>query len=96
MNIRADHIQAILANPFYAITIAPQLVEDHEPDMSVTEWVQANTQLMRDMGADRWLAQVVAFLQSGDTSLLADPRMNPCHAVSITPSFREDHEPFVS
>jgi|GEM_PF-1134699 len=96
MNIRAEHIHAILANPFYAITVAPHLVEEHKLEMSDEQWVQANARLVQDMGAEPWLSQVLAFLQNGDVSLLADPRMNPVHAVNIASIFREDHEPFVS
>ena len=96
MNIRAEHIQAILANPFYAMTVAPQLVQEHALEMSDEQWVQTNAHLMQDMGAEQWLAQVLAFLQSGDVSRLSDPRMNPCHAVNIAPIFRETHEPMVS
>lgn len=93
MNIRAEHIQAMLANPLYAITVAPQLVADHEVDMTTEQWVQANVRLVQDMGAEQWLMQALAFLQSGDGSLLADPRMNPSNAVNIATIFREDHEP---
>ena len=96
MNIRVEHIQAILANPFYAITVAPQLVQEHPLDMSDEQWMQSNALLVQDMGADQWLAQVLDFLQNGDVSLLADPRMNPRHAVNIAPIFAQDHEPMMS
>jgi len=93
MNIRAEHIQAILANPFYAITVTPQLVEEHAMDMSDEQWIQTNARLVQDMKAEAWLAQVLAFLQSGDASSLADPCMNPCHAVNIAPIFAQEHAP---
>ena len=96
MNIRAEHIQAILANPFYAMTVAPQLVQEHALEMSDEQWVQTNAHLMQDMGAEQWLAQVLAFLQSGDVSRLSDPRMNPCHAVIMAPIFCDEHVPIVS
>ena len=96
MNIRVEHIQAILANPFYAITVAPHLVEEHKLEISDEQWVQTNARLVQDLGAEAWLAQALAFLQSGDVLGLSDPRMNPCHAVNIASIFREDHEPFVS
>ena len=49
MNMRAEHIQAILANPFYAITVAPQLVEEHVLEMSDEQWVQINARLVQSM-----------------------------------------------
>ena len=52
--------------------------------------------LVQDIRAELWLAQVLAFLQSGDVSLLADPHINPCHAVNIATIFAQDHEPMVN
>ena len=48
-----DNLQRIIINPFYAITIAPQLTQEHQPPMGEAEWVQANASLMREMGAKR-------------------------------------------
>ena len=48
-----DNLQRIIINPFYAITIAPQLTQEHQPPMGEVEWVQANASLMREMGAKR-------------------------------------------
>jgi hypothetical protein len=50
-----DNLQRIIINPFYAITVAPQLTQEHEPSMGEAEWVQANASLMREMGSERWL-----------------------------------------
>ena len=60
-----DNVQRIIINPFYAITVAPQLTEEHEPPMSEAEWVQANASLMGEMGAERWLRQLLDVL-NGD------------------------------
>ena len=37
-----DSLQRIIINPFYAITVAESLTEEHEPSMGEAEWVQAN------------------------------------------------------
>ena len=50
-----DNLQRIIINPFYAITVAQSLTEEHDPAMSEAEWVQANAFLMREMGSERWL-----------------------------------------
>ena len=34
-----DSLQRIIINPFYAITVAPQLTREHEPPMGEAEWV---------------------------------------------------------
>jgi hypothetical protein len=60
-----DNLQRIIINPFYAITVAPQLTEEHEPPLSEAEWVQANASLMREMGGERWLRQLLDVL-NGD------------------------------
>lgn len=60
-----DNLQRIIMNPFYAITVDPQLIQEHEPPMGETEWVQANVSLMGEMGAERWLKQLLDVL-NGD------------------------------
>ena len=60
-----DSLQRIIINPFYTITVATQLTEEHEPLMGEGEWVQANASLMREMGAERWLRQLLDVL-NGD------------------------------
>ena len=60
-----DNLQRIIINPFYAITVATQLTQEHEPPMGEAEWVQANASLMREMGSERWLRQLLDVL-NGD------------------------------
>ena len=60
-----DNLQRIIINPFYAITIARSLTEEHDPAMSEAEWVQANASLIREMGSERWLRQLLDVL-NGD------------------------------
>ncbi len=36
-----DNLQRIIINPFYAITVAPQLTQEHEPPIDEAEWAQA-------------------------------------------------------
>ena len=57
-----DNLQRIIINPFYAITVAPQLTKEHEPPMSEAEWVQANASLIKEMGSGRWLRQLLGVL----------------------------------
>jgi hypothetical protein len=60
-----DNLQRIIINPFYAITFAPQLTEEHEPPMGEAEWVRTNASLMGEMGSERWLRQLLDVL-TGD------------------------------
>ena len=57
-----DSLRRIIINPFYAITVAPQLTEEHEPAMDETEWVRTNATLIGEMGAASWLRQLLDVL----------------------------------
>jgi hypothetical protein len=65
LHFTQDNLQRIIINPFYAITIARSLTEEHDPAMSEAEWVRANASLMREMGSERWLRQLLDVL-NGD------------------------------
>ena len=58
-----DSLRRIIINPFYAITLATQLTEDHVPAMDETEWVRTNASLMGEMGAAIWLRQMLDVLE---------------------------------
>jgi len=88
-----DNLQRIIINPFYAITVAPQLTEEHEPPMSEARWVQVNASLMREMGSERWLRQLLDVLE-GKVSAPDQP-INPSQAVNIDPLFAAEHPPLI-
>jgi hypothetical protein len=78
-----DNIQRIVINPFYAITVAPQLTQEHEPSMGEAEWVQANASLMREMGCELWLRQLLDML-NGDMVTAGEVGLVPPGARSVT------------
>ena len=88
-----DNLQRIIINPFYAITVAPQLTQEHEPPMSEAEWVQANAFLMREMGTERWLRHLLDVLE-GKAGAAEEP-INPSQAVNIDPLFAAEHPPLI-
>jgi hypothetical protein len=88
-----DNLQRIIINPFYAITVAPQLTEEHEPAMGEAEWVQANASLMREMGSARWLRQLLDVLES--KSGAPEGPISPSQAVNIDPLFAAAHPPLI-
>jgi hypothetical protein len=88
-----DNLQRIIINPFYAITVAPQLTEEHEPAMGEAEWVQANASLMREMGIERWLRQLLDLLE-GKIAAPEQP-INPFWAINIDPLFAAEHPPLI-
>jgi hypothetical protein len=54
-----DSLRRIIINPFYAITVASQLTEEHEPAMDEAEWVRTNATLIGEIGAASWLLDVL-------------------------------------
>jgi hypothetical protein len=83
------NVQRIIINPFYAITVASQLTEEHEPLMGEAEWVAANASLMGEIGAERWLRQLLDVLEG--KSEAPDGLVNPYRAVNIDPLFATAH-----
>lgn len=58
-----DSLRRIITSPFYAITLAPRLTEEHEPLMDETERVRTNVILIGEMGAASWLRQLLDALE---------------------------------
>src|SRR5258708_8382963 len=90
---REDNLQRIIINPFYAITVGTQLTEEHEPPMGEAEWVQTNASLMREMGSERWLRQLLDVLEGKVGA--PDQPINPSQAVNIDPVFAAEHPPLI-
>jgi hypothetical protein len=88
-----DNLQRIIINPFYAITVAPQLTEEHETPMGGAEWVQANASLMKEIGSEPWLKQLLDVLE-GKVGAPEGP-LDPSKAVNIDPLFAAEHPPLI-
>jgi hypothetical protein len=88
-----DNLQRIIINPFYAITVAPQLTEEHEPPIGEAEWVRANASLMGEMGSERWLRQLLDVLEGKVAA--PDQLINPAQAVNIDQLFAAEHPPLI-
>ncbi len=59
----------------------------------LAEWVQANASLMREMGSERWLRQLLDMLE-GKVGAPEQP-INPSRAVNIDPVFAAEHPPLI-
>jgi hypothetical protein len=88
-----DSLRRIIINPFYAITVAPQLTEEHEPAMDETEWVRTNATLIGEMGAAGWLRQLLDMLES--KAGVPQGPINPFQAINIDPLFAIEHPPLI-
>jgi hypothetical protein len=87
--VTAEHIQSILINPFYAIQVASELIETHEPSMCDEEWITGNSALIQEMGAEQWLVSLLDVLQGNTLHEL----VNPYLAINIDPMFAVEHPP---
>lgn len=89
--IKPEHIQGIIMNPFYAIIIAPEFVEEHIPFMSDEEWVKVNASLIQEIGAEKWLTQLLDVLE-GSTAAEKEG-INPFNAINIDSMYAAEHPP---
>src|SRR5690242_20660900 len=88
-----DSLQRIIINPFYAITVAESLTEEHEPSMGEAEWVLANASLMEEMGNEWWLRQLLDVLECKAPA--PEGLIDPSQAINIDPLFAVAHPPLI-
>lgn len=56
-------VSAMLTNPFYAIQIAPELVEPHEPMVTEDQWIAANVAMLDELGPEPYLRNLLSVLK---------------------------------
>jgi len=66
----ADHedwargdVASMVANPFYAVNIDEQLALPHEPLISEDDWVRANVGLIKELGPEAYLRNLLSILK---------------------------------
>jgi hypothetical protein len=69
-------------NPFNVINIDPKNAIEHPPIVTRELWIQVNTKLIEEMGANEWLKQLLDVLvgdivTSGNFGLTMPSRSNP-------------------
>jgi len=62
MSQEADMV-ALLVNPVYAIEIDEDLLFEHEPLVTEDQWVGANIELIKQVGAETWLRELLSVLK---------------------------------
>jgi hypothetical protein len=93
MEWNEETVARIAIDPFSTITVAPQLIIEHEPVMSADEWIRANVALIRDIGTEAWLTQVLYALEGKKST---NDLIHPYHVVNIAPRYAVKHDPLVS
>ena len=56
-------ITGMIANPFYAITIHEGLTLPHEPMISEDDWIEANVNLINELGPEPYLRNLLSVLK---------------------------------
>lgn len=56
-------VARIAVNPFYAINIDQGLALPHEPMISEDDWIQANAGLIRELGPEQYLRNLLSVLK---------------------------------
>ena len=65
-NFSEKELTRIFVNPFYAITIHPSLSMKHPYLVSEAKWIKANTMTIKEMGAKKWLENLLDVLKRGN------------------------------
>jgi hypothetical protein len=92
-NFTEDSLQRIIINPFYAISLATPLTQEHEPPLGEDEWVRVNVSLIEGMGGEQWLRQLLDVLEGKVDA--AEQQINPFLAINIDPLFAIPHPPLI-
>ena len=88
-----EDIERILVDPFSSLTIASELIKEHDPSITTDTWIQVNAALIQDIGAQAMLEQVANVLEGKGTM---DTPINPYSVINIDPRFAIEHEPIIS
>ena len=56
-------MQAALINPYYAIDLDGRLFEPHPHTIDESSWVEANKQLLKELGPDAYLRRLLDVLK---------------------------------
>jgi hypothetical protein len=68
-----DDIMGMLINPIYAVSIDPDLLGQHEAIVSKEQWIEANQQLINEVGAKEWPKRLLAVLEGTYPTIPQDP-----------------------
>jgi len=61
--ITVEELELIFSNPFYCITIEPTMCMEHPPMVTEEEWIQAGVNLIKEIGAEKYLTRLLQNLK---------------------------------
>jgi hypothetical protein len=63
---RAKYDGHDILNPMLVVNVSDGLEGEHEPLVTRELWIQANEKMIKEMGPERWLWQLLEVLETGD------------------------------
>jgi hypothetical protein len=67
-------VTGIVANPVYAINIAPVLAKPHPALISEQAWIAANVKLIEDLGPEAYLRNLLSILKGNYPTAPREPK----------------------
>lgn len=58
-----QQVQDALINPYYAVDLDDRLFEQHPHTIDETDWIEANKQLLKELGPDAYLGRLLDVLK---------------------------------
>jgi len=77
----------VIANPFYAITIDDGLTLPHEPMISEDDWIEANVNLISELGPKAYLRNLLSILKGRATNVCAFRGLTVGHVIAADGSW---------
>jgi hypothetical protein len=56
-------LEKILQNPFYCMTVDKMFTQEHPYIVTKSQWIEANVKLINEIGAEKWLRNLIAVLE---------------------------------
>jgi len=85
----------ILINPYCAVVVSDYIFKSPgTPPLAKEDWVLANSKLIGDIGASKWLEELLSILTKKPTDK-SHAYINPGEAVVLSERLRGKHEPLV-
>lgn len=91
-----DEVGSMIINPFYAIVFKDYLFEDHKLEIAKEDWVLKNAQLIKEMGPDNWLEQLLISLSTDPQDGPTYTVINPYVCAVFSERLQGEHEPLVT
>lgn len=64
-NTPADYVRDSIINPYRGLHFSERLRGAHEPIVDRTMWIEANSKMIDELGADTWLWRLAEVLETG-------------------------------